>query len=88
MRPEIKELLQDRLETYVAEHLNDVAKNADGGCCGINITNPEMRYYKGYIDGMCCALNFKGWGLEGGYWVVRDARNRIVLKCKNAWEEE
>ena len=72
----------------MTEYLNDAAKNADGGCCGVYITNPEMRYYKGYIDGMCCALNFKGWKLEGEYWVVRDARNRIVVKCKNAWDEE
>lgn len=88
MRTEIKEILQDKLESFVNEYLNDVAKNADGGCCGVHITNPEMRYYKGYIDGMCCALNFKGWGLESGYWVVRDAHNRIVATCKNSWEEE
>ena len=88
MRPEIKEMLQYKLESFVTEYLNDAAKNADGGCCGVYITNPEMRYYKGYIDGMCCALNFKGWKLEGEYWVVRDARNRIVVKCKNSWEEE
>jgi len=55
MRTEIKELLQDRLESYVAEHLNDVAKNADGGCCGVNITNPEMRYYKDILT--VCAVH-------------------------------
>lgn len=58
MRPEIQEVLQGKRESFVAEHLNDVAKNADGGCCGIHIANPELRYYKGYIDGMCCALFF------------------------------
>lgn len=88
MRTEIKELLQDRLDSYVAEHLNDVAKNADGGCAGVHITNPDLKYYKGYIDGMCCALNFQGWGLEGEYWVIRDSRNRIVVKQKNAWEDD
>lgn len=88
MRPEIKELLEDRLASFVAEHLNDVAKKADGGCDGVCITNPDLKYYKGYIDGMCCALNFQGWGLEGEYWVIRDARNRVVIKHKNAWEED
>lgn len=47
MRAEIKELLQDKLESFVT-----------------------------------------GWKLEGEYWVVRDAHNRIVVKCKNAWAEE
>ena len=56
MRPEIKEMLQDKLESFVTEYLNDSAKNADRGCCGVYITNPEMGYYKGYIDGMCCAF--------------------------------
>lgn len=88
MRAEIREILQDKLESFVSEYLNDGAKNADGGCYGVQITNPEMRYYKGFIDGMCCALNFKGWGLESGYWVVRDAHNRIVVTCKNAWDDE
>jgi hypothetical protein len=88
MRPEIQEVLQDKLESFVAEHLNDAAKNADGGCCGIHIANPELRYYKGYIDGICCALKCKTWGLEGDTWVVRDGRNRIVASCKNAWEED
>lgn len=31
MRPEIQEVLQDKLESFVAEHLNDAAKNADYG---------------------------------------------------------
>ena len=45
MQPEIKELLQDKLQEFVAEYLNDAAKNADGGCCGVHITNPEMRVH-------------------------------------------
>lgn len=88
MRPEVQEILQDKLESFVAEHLNDVAKNADVGSRGVYITNPELRYYKGYIDGICCALKCKTWGLEGDTWVVRDGRNRIVASCKNAWEED
>ena len=54
----------------------------------MHITNPDLKYYKGFIDGMCCALNFQGWGLEGEYWVIRDSRNRIVIKQKNAWEDD
>ena len=88
MRTEIQEVLQSKLESFVTEHLNEVAKTADGDCHGINMPNAELRYYKGYIDGMCCALNFKGWGLESGYWVIRDAHNRIVASCKDAWDDE
>jgi hypothetical protein len=88
MRTELKEVLQDKLDSYVSEYLNEQAKGSEG----ISIANPELRYYKGYIDGMCCALNCKSWGLEWGVendrWVIRDSHNRIVASSKNAWDDE
>lgn len=84
MRTEIIELLQSKLEDFVSEHLNEQAKNSD---C-ISIPNARLQYCKGYLDGMCCALDCKSWGLESGYWVIRDKNNRLIATCKNAWEEE
>lgn len=84
MRTELKEVLQDKLDSFVSEYLNEQAKGSEG----ISIANPELRYYKGYIDGMCCALNCKSWGLENDRWVVRDGHNRIVASRKNAWDDE
>ena len=44
MREEMKENIQLNLDNYVNEEFNDQAK---GDCCGINIENPFLRYYKG-----------------------------------------
>ena len=61
MRPEIKELLQDRLESFVTEYLNDAAKNADGGCCGVHISvtfvSPRERRLQFFLaDESCRAM--------------------------------
>lgn len=84
MRTEIREILQSKLEDFVSEYLNEKAKGSEG----ISIPNAELKYYKGFLDGMCCALNCKSWQLESGYWVVRDAHNRIIATCKDSWEED
>lgn len=84
MRTELKEILQSKLEDFVSEHLNEKAKGSEG----ISIPNAELKYYRGFLDGMCCALNCKSWKLESGYWVVRDAHNRIIATCKDSWEED
>lgn len=78
------ELLTDKLENFVNEVRNDKQKRSDGDVIGFE--NVQLKYYKGYLDGMCCALNCS-YGKEGDYWVIRDGRRHIIAKKLEAYDD-
>lgn len=84
MRPEFREVIEDHLLRYVTEILNEKGKWANET---ITLPNPELKYHKGYLDGICCALNCT-YKQEGEYWVVRNGRKQIIAKVKESWEED
>lgn len=84
MRPELREVIEDHLLRYVTEILNEKGKWANET---ITLPNPELKYHKGYLDGICCALHCT-YKQEGEYWVVRDGRKQIIAKVKESWEDE
>ena len=84
MREEMKESIQLNLDNYVNEEFNDQAK---GDCCGINIENPFLRYYKGWLVGVCMALNLT-MNKEGDEWVIRNGRRTIIARSKHDEEDD
>lgn len=84
MRPEFREVIEGHLQRYVTEVLNEKGKWANET---ITLPNAELKYQKGFLDGMCCALNLT-YQKEGDYWVVRNGRKQIISKVKESWEED
>ena len=84
MRTEFIELLQNKLEDFVGEILNDKQKRGDDDVIGFE--NVQLKYLKGFLDGMCTALNLN-YQKEGDYWVIRDGRKRVVARQKEAFDD-
>lgn len=84
MREEYIELMQEHLDSYVNEILNDKFK---GPCFGVKIPNADLEFHRGYLNGMCCALNCS-IDKEDDTWLIRDGRKHVIAKRKESWEEE
>jgi hypothetical protein len=84
MRTEFVELLQDKLEDFVGEILNDKQKRSDDDV--IWLENAQLKYLKGFLDGMCTALNCN-YQKEGDYWVIRDGRKKVIVRIKEAYDD-
>ena len=85
MKDEYREVLAFKLEEFVYEVLNDKQKRGDNDVIGME--NVQLKYIKGYLDGMCCALNCS-YGKEGDYWVIRDGRRHVVARVRENMTEE
>ena len=84
MRDEYIELLKDHLDAFVNEIMNDKFK---GPCSGVQIPNPDLAFHRGYLNGMCCALNCS-FEREGDTWFIRDGRKHVIAKRRETWEDE
>ena len=84
MREEMKESIQLNLENYANEEANDRAK---GDCCGARIENPYLRYYKGWLAGVCMALNLT-MDKEGDAWVIRNGRRQVIARTGHSGEDD
>ena len=84
MKTEFIEILENKLEDFVGEILNDKQKRGDGDTIGME--NVQLKYLKGYLDGMCTALNCN-YKKEGDYWVIRDGRKSVVTSHKEAFDD-
>lgn len=84
MRTEFIELLQNKLEDFVGEILNDKQKRGDDDVIGFE--NVQLKYLKGFLDGMCTALNLN-YQKEGDYWVIRDCRKGVIAYQKESFED-
>ena len=85
MKNEYREVLTAKLEGFVYEVINDIQKRGENDVIGLE--NVERKYLKGYLDGMCCALNCS-YGKEGDFWVVRDGRRHVVARVKECFEDD
>lgn len=47
----------------------------------------QLKYLKGFLDGMCTALNCN-YQKEGDYWVIRDGRKKVIVREKEAYDDE
>lgn len=74
MRTEFVELLQNKLEDFVGEILNDKQKRGENDVIGFE--NVQFKYLKGFLDGMCTALDCN-YQKEGDYWVIRDGSKYV-----------
>lgn len=84
MREEMRESIQLNLENYAHEEANDRAK---GDCCGVKIENPFLRYYKGWLVGVCMALNLT-MNKEGDEWVIRNGRRQVIARYGHSEEDD
>lgn len=84
MKTQFIEILENKLEDFVGEILND--KQKKGECDTIGFENVQLKYLKGYLDGMCTALNCN-YQKEGDYWVIRDGRKSVVAYQKEAFDD-
>lgn len=84
MRTEFVELLQNKLEDFVGEILNDKQKRGDNDVIGFE--NAQLKYLKGFLDGMCTALNCS-YQKEGDYWVIRDGRKSVIVREKESYDD-
>ena len=84
MRIEFVELLQNKLEDFVGEILND--KQKKGASDAIGFENVQLKYLKGFLDGMCTALDCN-YQKEGDYWVIRDGSESVVVREKESFDE-
>lgn len=85
MKTEFIEILKTKLEDFVGEILNDKQNRCE--CDVIGFENVQRKYLKGYLDGMCTALNCN-YKKEGDYWVIRDGRKGVVVQQKESFDEE
>ena len=84
MRTEFIEILKSKLEDFVGEILNNKQKR--GECDTIGFENVQLKYLKGFLDGMCLALNCN-YKKEGDYWVNRDCRKGVMAYQKESFED-
>lgn len=84
MKTEFIEILENKLEDFVGEILNDKQKKCNGDPIGFE--NVQLKYLKGYLDGMCTALNCN-YEKEGDYWVIRDGRKSVVTSHKEFFDD-
>lgn len=84
MKTEFIEILENKLEDFVGEVLNDKQKR--GECDVIGFENVQLKYLKGFLDGMCTALNCN-YKKEGDYWVIRDGRKGVVAYQKENFDD-
>lgn len=52
----------------------------------IGFENVQLKYLKGFLDGMCTALNCS-YQKEGDYWVIRDGRKKVIVREKEAYDD-
>lgn len=76
MRTEFKEVLQSHLDDLVIEVRNNKAKGDSFAC-----PNPDLAFHRGYIFGMCCALNCT-FENEGDTWCIKDGRGKVIAKAQ------
>jgi len=84
MREEMKESIQLNLENYAQEEFNDRAKDF---ATAVNIENPYLRYYKGWLTGVCMALNLT-MEREGDGWVIRNGRRQVIARSGHSEEDD
>lgn len=84
MREEVKDSIQMNLDNYVQEEFNDTTK---GNCCGLAIENPFRQYYKGWLYGVCMALNLT-MDKEGDEWVIRNGRRTVIARSRHDEEDD
>ena len=84
MKSEFIEILDNKLEDFVGEILNGKQKRGDDDVIGFE--NIQLKYLKGFLDGMCTALNCN-YKKEGDYWVIRDGRKGVVAYHKEAFDD-
>ena len=84
MKTEFVELLQNKLEDFVGEILNDKQKRGDDDAIGFE--NTQLKYLRGFLDGMCTALGCN-YQKEGDYWVIRDSRKRVIVREKESYDD-
>ena len=84
MKTVLIEILDNKLEDFVGEILNDKQKR--GECDTIGLENAQLKYLKGYLDGMCTALNCS-YEKEGDCWVIRDGRKKVITSQKEAFDD-
>lgn len=83
MKTEFIEILKNKLEDFVGEILNDKQKRGEHDVVGFE--NVQLKYLKGFLDGMCTALNCN-YKKEGDYWVIRDGRKGVVAYQKESFD--
>lgn len=84
MKEEVQAVIEDHLDNYVREILNDKFKSqSDPGA--FMLPNPDLKYETGWLDGVCMCLNLS-YSKEGDFWVVRNGRRSIIAKVKEEWE--
>ena len=76
MREEVKEVIQLNLENFAMEKFNDAAK---GDCLGVKIENPFLKYYQGWLNGVCMVLNLT-MEQEGHHWVIKNGRHQVIAQ--------
>lgn len=84
MRTEFKEVLQSHLDDLVIEVRNNKAKGDSFAC-----PNPDLAFQRGYIFGMCYALNCTcendgdncTFENEGDTWYIKDGRGEVIAKA-------
>jgi hypothetical protein len=84
MKIQFIEILQNKLEDFVGEILNNKQKRGENDVIGFE--NVQLKYLRGFLDGMCTALNCN-YQKEGDYWVIRDGRKRVVWREKEAFDD-
>lgn len=84
MKTTFIEILKSKLEDFVGEVLNDKQKRGESDVIGFE--NVQLKYLKGFLDGMCTALNCN-YQKEGDYWVIRDGRKSVIVCEKESYDE-
>lgn len=84
MKTELIEIFDNKLEDFVGEILNDKQKRGENDVIGFE--NVQLKYLKGFLDGMCTALECN-YQKEGDYWVIRDGRKKVVARQKEAFDD-